>query len=296
MFSFWTRLFWSSAGLGDIFSYLVFNSHSVLNLFFKVLTQWIMDQVPLGNKAPRPGFARQFWCPACKGLLVNPLALSSVHVLLECVAVEGICKRIFFNFFLSFACSGTRFREGIRLFLDECATAGRSEKSAFFLYVNGFDPKRSKIPVRDHLKRGASLASLTDVWLSTWGADDSWVSAVNLVFCEISRKPCFWYAVSLQHQHVIPFQIDSDLFLGASDPAMFLWIQVFTRLAVKILWHRKSEYCRVAPVCVNSSIHTWLWWRLFIGVTPPDRRSGRPSKEGGGPLNNLLSGGDTRTH
>ena len=35
---------------------------------------------------------------------------------------------------------------------------------------------------------------------------------------------------------------------------------------------------------------------LFIGVTPPDRRSGRPSKEGGGPLNNLLSGGDTRTH
>ena len=30
--------------------------------------------------------------------------------------------------------------------------------------------------------------------------------------------------------------------------------------------------------------------------SPPDRRSGRPSKEGGGPLNNLLSGGDTRTH
>ena len=75
--------------------------------------------------------------------------------------------------------------------------------------------------------------------------------------------------------------------LGASDPAMFIWNQVFTRLAVKILWHRKSEYCRVAPVCVNSSIHTWLWWRLFIGVTPPDRRSGMPSKEGGGPLNNL---------
>ena len=293
--SFYPRLFWCGvhllicAGLGDIFPYLVFNSRSVLNLFFKVLNQWIMDQVPLGNKAPRPGFARQFWCPACKGLLVHPLALSSGHVLLECVAVEGTGKGNFFNYFLSFACSGTRFREGIRLFLDECATAGRSEKSAHFLYVNGFDPKRCKIPVQDHLKRGASLARLTDVWLSTWGAEEeSWVSAVNIVFfCEITRKPCVRYAVSLQHQHVIPFQIDSDLCLGASNPAMFFWNQVFTRLAVKILWHRKSEYCRVAPVCVNSSIHTWLWWRLFIGVTPPDRRSGRPSKEGGGPLNNL---------
>ena len=34
-----------------------------------------MDQVPIGNKAPRPGHARQFWCPACRGLLANPLAL-----------------------------------------------------------------------------------------------------------------------------------------------------------------------------------------------------------------------------
>ena len=115
-----------------------------------------MDQVPLGNKMPRPGYARQFWCPACKGLLENPLALSTGHVLLECMAVEG-----------------TRFREGIRLFLDECAAAGRSEKTAHYLYVNGFDPKRSKIPVHDHLKRGASLARLTNMWLSTWGVDES---------------------------------------------------------------------------------------------------------------------------
>ena len=27
----------------------------------------------------------------------------------------------------------------------------------------------------------------------------------------------------------------------------------------------------VAPVCVNSSIRRWLWGRLFIGVTPPNR-------------------------
>ena len=69
--------------------------HFDLNYFFKVLNQWIMDQVPIGNKAPRPGHARQFWCPACRGLLENPLALTSGHVLLECMAVEGTCKEVF---------------------------------------------------------------------------------------------------------------------------------------------------------------------------------------------------------
>lgn len=64
-------------------------SFSILISFFKVLNLWIMDQVPIGNKAPRPGYARKFWCPACCGILENPLALTSGHVLLECVAVEG---------------------------------------------------------------------------------------------------------------------------------------------------------------------------------------------------------------
>ena len=131
-----------------------------------------MDQVPLGHKAPRPGYARQFWCPTCRGLLENPLALSTGHVLLECLAVEGTCKENFFLSFMHAHCPGTRFREGIRLFLDECAAVGRSNKSALYLYGNGFDPKRSRIPVQDHLKKGSSLATLTDVWLSTWGADD----------------------------------------------------------------------------------------------------------------------------
>ena len=60
-------------------------------------------------------------------------------------------------------------RECIRSFLDECEAAGRSQKSAHYLFVNGFDPKWAKISVKDHLKRGASLARLVDMWLSTWG-------------------------------------------------------------------------------------------------------------------------------
>ena len=64
------------------------------------MCQWLMDQVPLGNKTPRPGYARQIWCPACCGLLQYPLALNSGHVLVESMVVEGICFsfwRIFYQ-------------------------------------------------------------------------------------------------------------------------------------------------------------------------------------------------------
>ena len=68
-----------------------------LNDFFKrnalfmtqVLVEWLMDQVPLGNKTPRPGLPRLVHCPACRGLLPYPQALDSGHVLLECFAIEG---------------------------------------------------------------------------------------------------------------------------------------------------------------------------------------------------------------
>ena len=86
----------------------------LINFNLKVLCQWLMDQVPLGNKAPRPGYARQFWCPACRGLLDVPLALTSGHVLLECMAVEGTENLMMF-YFGNFP--GTRMRGGIRTFL-----------------------------------------------------------------------------------------------------------------------------------------------------------------------------------
>ena len=63
-------------------------------------------------------------------------------------------------------------REGIRSFLEECAAAGRSRQSAHYMFVNGMDPQGSKVPVRDHLKRGASFSRLTDFWLSTWDEEN----------------------------------------------------------------------------------------------------------------------------
>ena len=50
--------------------------------------------------------------------------------------------------------------------------AGRSEKSAHYLYVNGLDSKGLHVSDQIHLQRGASLARLTDMWLSTWGEEE----------------------------------------------------------------------------------------------------------------------------
>ena len=72
------------------FYFLKFYYAFLLILNLKVLCQWLMDQAPIGNKAPRPGFARQMWCPACRGLLEHPLPLTSGHVLLDCMVIEGI--------------------------------------------------------------------------------------------------------------------------------------------------------------------------------------------------------------
>ena len=70
-------------------------------------------------------------------------------------------------------CPGTRIREGIRGFLNDCSKAGRSEKSAHYLFVNGMDSEGVKVPVQLHLERGASLSRLTDMWLSTWGKEEN---------------------------------------------------------------------------------------------------------------------------
>ena len=99
-----------------------------------MITQWIMDQVPLGNKRPRLGMARLVHCPACRGILETPIALSSGHVLLNCIAVEG-----------------TRIREGIRDFAVDCSNAGRSATSTHYLYVNGMSPVGDPIETEEHL-------------------------------------------------------------------------------------------------------------------------------------------------
>ena len=70
------------------------------------------------------------------------------------------------------AVEGTRMREGIRAFLDDCSTNGKSSATAFYLFVNGMDSLGYKISTTLHLQRGGSLSRLTDMWLSTWGEEE----------------------------------------------------------------------------------------------------------------------------
>ena len=63
-------------------------------------------------------------------------------------------------------------REGIRAFLDDCYTSGRSSASAHYLFVNGMDALGNKLPNMLHLQRGGSLSRLTKMWLSTWGEEE----------------------------------------------------------------------------------------------------------------------------
>lgn len=68
---------------------------------------------------------------------------------------------------------GTRVREGIRSFIENTKKLGKSEKTAHSLYVQGMDQNGAKVSTKEHLKRGAALSALTDMWLYTWGEAES---------------------------------------------------------------------------------------------------------------------------
>ena len=117
----------------------------------QAITAWTMDQPPIGNKAPSKDGVRHRTCPACAGMVVAPVKLTAQHVLADCMAVEA-----------------TRISEGIRGFLQECYTAGRSTATAFAFYVTGKDREGVAVPVAGHLQRGASLLRLQEKWADTW--------------------------------------------------------------------------------------------------------------------------------
>ena len=119
--------------------------------FTQAITAWTLDQPHLGHKAPRKDRIRHKVCPACVGMVESPEALTSGHVLSDCMAVEA-----------------TRIKEGIRGFIEECRVAGRSSATAHTFYITGKDKSGAAVPVVGHLQRGASLARLQERWLETW--------------------------------------------------------------------------------------------------------------------------------
>lgn len=134
-------------------------------IYYQVISLWIMDQPYLGNKAPRPGRERLFWCPACWTANGPAATLSSRHIFILELLDNVQCRHVLES------CSAVRMtREalGIQAFLDDCLHAGRSRASSYKFYILGLDKNGDKIDLALYLKRGACLQELTDAWLATW--------------------------------------------------------------------------------------------------------------------------------
>ena len=131
----------------------------------QVISQWPMDQPPLGHKSPRPGMGRLASCPACPAFYHAPIPMSSRHIPFNILRIT-VCYRHVLEDCL--AVETVRQKEGIRGFLQECNVAGLSSATAFRHYIAGLDAKGNKIDAKEHLSRGGCLMRLTEAWLNTW--------------------------------------------------------------------------------------------------------------------------------
>ena len=94
----------------ESFCFFLLISIEFLWFFFcQVLSQWLVDQAPLGHKAPLPGEGgprdRLEWCPACRGLLQAPIPMSSRHAYFYLFLIPS------FNGFIQ-ACFGGLYGSG----------------------------------------------------------------------------------------------------------------------------------------------------------------------------------------
>ena len=158
-------LYWNLPETRQIKAFL--NFHFYLRFFFQVISQWLMDQPPLGHKAPRPGLGRLAFCPACPAFFRAPSPLSSRHFLVLYIYhnLQSFYRHVLES---CMAVETVRQREGIRSFLDECHRAGLSSEAAYRFFISGLDKEGIPIPVKDHLSRGGSLLKLTEEWLDIW--------------------------------------------------------------------------------------------------------------------------------
>ena len=114
------------------------------------MTAWILDQAPLGFKAPRQGFPRMKWCPVCD-YGQQEQKLTAQHVLFTCEPVERLREEL-----------------GVTAFLRRCRSAGIADSGAFGLFVNGHNEDYSEVSKTSVRERGAVLLAVQNYWLTLW--------------------------------------------------------------------------------------------------------------------------------
>jgi hypothetical protein len=112
----------------------------------QVLVAWILDQAPLGFKAPLENRQRMRWCPLCPG--APGVELSARHVFSDCESVAGV-----------------RRDKRIYDFIVECKGKGFGTNYTMFLFLFGLDSCKVAVSIKMHYKRGADLLALQDAWL-----------------------------------------------------------------------------------------------------------------------------------
>ena len=120
----------------------------------QVLSQWIMNCPPLGNRQPRPGFNRMSCCPVCTAPDGSDIKLTAQHVLLDCEAIES-----------------ARDRLGITKFVKDFIQMQNEVDEAYSAYICGLSIYGEKVSVTEHLQRGKAVKELQEVWLAVWGAE-----------------------------------------------------------------------------------------------------------------------------
>ena len=118
--------------------------------FTQAVTAWILDQAPLGFKAPRQGFPRMKWCPVCD-YGQQEQKLTAQHVLFTCEPIGPLREEL-----------------GVSEFLHRCHSVGIAAPNAFALFVNGRNPDNSDANKAGVRKRGAVLLAIQDYWLNLW--------------------------------------------------------------------------------------------------------------------------------
>jgi hypothetical protein len=116
----------------------------IINSMMQVLVAWILDQAPLGHKAPLENQTRRRWCPLCPGV-----ELSSRHVFFDCEAVATV-----------------RQGNGVAKFIVASKARGFGSDFTMTAFLYGMDCDSKAIPVKEHYKRGADLLALQNSWLS----------------------------------------------------------------------------------------------------------------------------------
>ena len=110
------------------------------------LAQFRLSSAGLGDRVPRPGHAREKFCPLCNK------KLDEYHVIVACQDLKS-----------------HRRTTSVQSFLIQCRIKGMPAERAYLMFVNGLDSNGKEVATSVHLQRGKELMELKKQYLNLAG-------------------------------------------------------------------------------------------------------------------------------